>query len=47
MANIKIKSFTIMVKDGEEESFIKELTMLCEKYAVQKEAFHFRYDVEG
>jgi hypothetical protein len=47
MANIKITFFSIMVKDGKEEAFIKEVTMLCEKYAVVKDAFHFRYDVEG
>ena len=46
MANIKITFFSIMVKDGEEEAFIKEVTRLCEKYAVVKDAFHFRHDVE-
>ena len=46
MATIRFKSFSIVVPDGEEKKFIKELEALCRKYA-QGQAFHFRFDVEG
>jgi len=45
MATIRFKFFTIVVPDGEEEKFIEELETLCRKYG-DKEAYHFRYDVE-
>jgi len=46
MGTIRFKSFSIVVADGEEENFIKELEALCRKYA-QGEAYYFRFDVEG
>jgi hypothetical protein len=46
MATIRFKAFSIVVPDGEEEKFMKELEALCRKYA-PGEAYYFRFDVEG
>jgi hypothetical protein len=43
---IKFQSFTIRIYKDETDDFIKKLMKLCNKYAIDKSEWQFRFKIE-